>query len=267
MLEFFFAEPLSEKEIFSLFDEQIIKQQQIHWDKNNQSVTAREVIMLGELILKQKPFKAETHQIQEAMLEGIRQMGIPRLPWNKELRQWQARVQLLRHYEIGKTLPDISDQALESTLENWIMLWLDHIRDWISLERLDLKSALNTQLDWQQQNLLDHCCPVFMQVPSGSKIQIEYRLGEQPILAVRLQELFGLKENPTIMKGQLPLMLHLLSPARRPVQITQDLESFWINTYPEVKKELMGRYPKHHWPEDPMLARATNKTKSFSRKR
>jgi ATP-dependent helicase HrpB len=156
--------------------------------------------------------------------------------------------------------PDVSDSALLATLESWLLPYITELSRLTHLKRLDLHAILLAQLDWPAQQRLDEQAPTHLRVPSGSRVRLDYSQAT-PVLAVRLQEMFGLTETPRIAAGRVPLLLHLLSPARRPVQITQDLAAFWQGSYHDVRKELKGRYPKHHWPEDPLRAQATTRTR------
>lgn len=157
--------------------------------------------------------------------------------------------------------PDLSDAWLSSHLGDWLAPWLAGINSREQLQRLDLGGILQARLDWRQRQSLEREAPSHLQVPSGSRISLRYSAEAPPILAVRLQELFGLADTPRVGGGRVPVVLHLLSPAQRPMQITDDLAGFWKRTYPEVKKELKGRYPKHYWPDDPMQADATARAK------
>lgn len=157
--------------------------------------------------------------------------------------------------------PDLSDEWLSKHLSDWLGPWLPGINNKEHLQRLDLSGILKASLDWQQQQLLDREAPSHLKVPSGSRVPLHYTVEGPPVLAVRLQEMFGLADTPRIGGGKVPVMLHLLSPAQRPMQITDDLAGFWQRTYPDVKKELKGRYPKHYWPDDPVHAEATAKAK------
>jgi ATP-dependent helicase HrpB len=156
----------------------------------------------------------------------------------------------------GETWPDVSDAGLADTLENWLEPYLDDVTGLKDLKKIDFGAALKAHLPWSQQQRLKALAPTHLEVPSGSRRPIDYS-GETPILAVRIQEMFGARKTPAIAEGRQPLLLHLLSPAGRPAQITQDLEGFWRNSYPAVRKDLKGRYPKHDWPEDPLTARPT----------
>ncbi|MCW8959012.1 MAG: ATP-dependent helicase HrpB, partial [Gammaproteobacteria bacterium] len=234
-------------------------QRRIAWERESESVVACEERRLGELVVAQRPLQqAETEQISMAMLEGIREMGINALPWSDEARQLQARLVSLRHWLPEEGWPDVSDTALLASLELWLAPWLTGISRRVHLQRLNLTELLLARLEWAQQQRLQQAAPSHLQVPSGSRKRLQYRIdGSAPVLAVKLQELFGLAETPRVADGKVPVMLHLLSPAQRPLQVTQDLKSFWDNTYPEVKKEMKGRYPKHPWPDDPWNAPPT----------
>jgi len=162
-------------------------------------------------------------------------------------------------------LPDLSDGVLTETLSHWLMPFLDRVTSAAGLKRVNLSSALSSLLPWKAQQMIENHAPTHVTVPSGSRIPLQYRDDKgplvSPVLAVRLQEMFGLTKSPAIARGRIMVTLHLLSPAGRPVQITKDLESFWKNTYHDVKKDLMGRYPKHYWPEDPLAALPTKRVK------
>jgi len=158
-------------------------------------------------------------------------------------------------------LPDFSEHSLLNTLTEWLQPYLTNENSIKQCQKLDMVKLLLNQLSWEQQQLIDKLAPEKITVPSGSNIRIDYSDPLTPVLAVRLQEVFGLYETPTLLNGSCKLMMHLLSPARRPMQVTQDLHSFWQTTYHEVKKELRGKYKRHYWPDDPLTAQATSKTK------
>jgi ATP-dependent helicase HrpB len=171
-------------------------------------------------------------------------------------------VMLLRRTEgAAAGWPDVSDESLLKILEQWLGPFIAGMNQLTHVRKIDLTHALNSLLTWIQRRELDRLAPVYLPVPSGSHIRLDYEAGEQPVLSVKLQEMFGARETPTVVDGKVPVMLHLLSPAGRPVQVTQDLAGFWAGTYHQVKKELRGRYPKHPWPDDPLLAEATRRTK------
>ncbi len=254
------AAPLDPAALEAEFAGQIETQDRIAWDPREAAVTAVRERRFGALVLERRRLDAPPAEaVLEALLAGIRAMGLEALPWSPACRQWQARVQWLRAQDphAAPPWPDVSDAALLETLEQWLAPWLSGMRRRDHLARLDLASVLHGLLDWPQRQRLDALAPTHLQVPSGSRIAIDYLDGDIPALAVRLQEVFGLTETPRIAGGRVPVLMKLLSPARRPVQVTRDLTSFWNHTYDEVRRELKGRYPKHYWPEDPREAVAT----------
>jgi ATP-dependent helicase HrpB len=238
----------------------------VRWDAQQQVVVARHEERFFALVLDSRASTAvDPEKLRAAMLEGIRRLGIDALPWTNEAREWQARVLSLRHWLPDENWPDVSDAALLETLADWLGPYLDGITRREHLARLDLFAALKAHLDWEQGRRLDEGAPTHITVPSGSHLRLEYHPGESPVLAVKLQEMFGLADSPRVAWGKVPVTLHLLSPGKRPIQVTQDLRGFWERTYAEVKKELKGRYPKHPWPDDPWnaapTARATKRRK------
>lgn len=239
----------------------------VAWDEREQAVSARHERRLGALVLASRPLATVDRERQrQALITGIRRLGLDCLPWTPALRQWQARVVTLHHWCPEQGWPEISDDRLLATLEDWLGPWLTGLSRRTHLAQLDLGAILKAQLGWPLNNQLDQAAPTHLTVPSGSRIQLAYgAVGEPPVLAVKLQELFGLAEAPRLNGGRIPLLLHLLSPARRPIQITRDLASFWHTTYAEVKKELKGRYPKHPWPDDPWTASPSRGTRAQRR--
>jgi ATP-dependent helicase HrpB len=196
----------------------------------------------------------------KAMLHGIRQMGIQCLPWDKEALAFQQRVQWLKKTSFSpEDLPDLSDSALLDSLENWLSPFLEGIRKKDQLIKLPLLTILRSQIQHPLDRQIDSLAPSHLKLPSGSVAAFDYS-GDQPVLAVRLQELFGQVDTPKICNGKVSVLIHLLSPARRPLAVTQDLHSFWTNVYPEIRKQMRARYPRHVWPEDPLNAKPTNKT-------
>jgi ATP-dependent helicase HrpB len=237
----------------------------VRWDGQQQVVVARREERFGALVLDNRPLAdADANQMRIAMLDGVRRLGIEALPWTRETREWQARVLSLRHWLPAENWPDVSDMALRETLDDWLGPYLDGVTRRDHLTRLDLSAILKNMLGWEQGRRLEEEAPTHLEVPSGSRIRLEYVPGESPVLKVKLQEMFGLADTPRVAGGKVPVTLHLLSPAQRPIQVTQDLRGFWERTYPEVKKELKGRYPRHPWPDDPWSAtptrRATRRT-------
>ncbi|HEU4685079.1 MAG TPA: ATP-dependent helicase HrpB [Nitrospira sp.] len=257
------AAPLSLTDIESLHRDSIVERDRIVWDEKMQAVRATRQRRLGSLVLSERGLSnPDPSAVVAALLEGVRRAGLPALAWTPELQQWQARVQCLRHAEgPDSKWPDLSDEALTKTLEDWLGPYLREMTTLDRVLRMDLTVPLQARLTWEQQRDLARLAPTHLTVPSGSHIRIDYTQPDVPVLAVRLQELFGCTETPRIAGGKIPLMLHLLSPAKRPVQVTQDLAGFWERTYHDVRKELRGRYPKHHWPEDPLAAPPTARTK------
>jgi len=233
----------------------------IAWDKRTAAVKMERSLCLGALSLKTEPLEhADPARVAAALIDGIRLSGIGCLPWTPGIRRWQERVCFLRRVSgDGGGWPDVSDPALADSLESWLVAHIGGITRIIGLKKLDLGAALGGLLSWQQRRRLDEWAPTHIEVPSGSRIRVDYS-GDPPILAVRLQEMFGCMQTPRVAGGGQPLLLQLLSPAGRPVQVTQDLAGFWAGSYHEVKKEMRGRYPKHHWPDDPLSAVPTRRT-------
>jgi len=253
----------------ALFDEvlaeQVSQRDELEWDEREGVLRAERQRRVGELILSREPLPGLDDEARgRALLGLVRRKGLELLPWTPDLRQWQARISLLRALDLatGDTSewPDVSDDALLARLEDWLLPYLGKVSRLAHFAQLDLKAMLATLLPWPLPQRLDELAPVTIAVPSGSRVRLDYS-ESPPVLAVRLQELFGLGDTPRVAGGRLPVKLHLLSPARRPVQVTQDLASFWANTYLEVKKDLKGRYPKHYWPDDPLVAEPTARAK------
>lgn len=260
----FLAAPLSAADLERHFEALIAVREDVSWDSREQAVRLRRQRRLGALVLKDEPLTAAApERVTAAMIQGIRELGLASLPWSKAVLQWRARVAFLRRVE-GGNWPDLSDQALLDTLEDWLDPFLDGVTRRAHLSRLDLDAILKAQLDWPRQKALDELAPTHIAVPSGSRVPVDYDSGDEPVLAVRLQEMFGLAATPRIAGGRVPLLLHLLSPARRPVQVTRDLASFWANAYRQVKADLKGQYPKHSWPDDPLQAEPTARAKPRS---
>lgn len=228
---------------------------EVNWDERQAAVTARRERRFGALLLDSAPLtNIDPESLCQAMLAGIRQMGLSSLPWTPELRDWQARLLSMRYWFPDEGWPEVSNDQLIGCLEVWLAPWLGNITRREHLSRLDLSAALQRVLDHRLQARLNEQAPAHLSVPGGSRIRLRYIPGEPPVLAVKLQELFGLADTPRIAGGRIPVTLHLLSPAQRPIQVTQDLRGFWERTYAEVRKELKGRYPKHPWPDDPWTA-------------
>jgi ATP-dependent helicase HrpB len=252
-----------------LFDdvlaEQVRSVEQLDWDEREGVMVAERQRKVGALILSREPLTGlDADARARALLGLVRRKGLALLPWTPELRQWQARVGLLRGLDVavGKSSewPDVGDEALLASLEGWLQPYLGKVSRLSHFSQLDLSSIVRNLLPWPLPQRLDEYAPQHLPVPSGSSVRLDYS-ETPPVLAVRLQELFGLAQTPSVAQGRQPVLLHLLSPARRPVQVTQDLASFWANTYEQVKKDLKGRYPKHYWPDDPLVAEPTARIK------
>jgi ATP-dependent helicase HrpB len=260
----FLAAPIGLDDLNAHFGALIRESAEIRWDDRLGAVSAKRERRLGALLLASSEMRdPDPDALQQAVIVGLRQLGIQQLPWTKELSQWRARAMLMRRYQIAapSSWPDLSDEALERDIEQWAPAWIMGFTRREHFAKLDLGNALRSFLTHAQGNILEREAPTHFTVPSGSRIPIDYLDGENPSLSVRLQELFGLNSTPMVAGGKLPLVLKLLSPAGRPVQITKDLVSFWNRGYHEVKKDLKGRYPKHYWPDDPYTAQATRRAR------
>jgi ATP-dependent helicase HrpB len=254
----FLAATLSLGEIISHHGHLLTKEDRVDW--KNRKVEAVSVLSLGSLEIKrEKQPNTDPVHIQQCLIRAIQEMGISCLNWQKKSREFQEKL-LTAHGISPEKWPDISDEVLIKDL-CWLEPYLGSISSLKQLQKIDLHTILLSRLSWQEQQELERLLPSHFQVPSGSRVKLQYIPGESPVLAVRIQEMFGATETPAVFNGRLPVTVHLLSPARRPVQVTGDLSSFWKNTYPEVKKELAGRYPKHYWPDDPLVAQATARCK------
>lgn len=235
----------------------------VEWSKRERRIIAASEESIGAVLLSVKPFSPTEDEALPIICEVIKKGQAP-VSFSDEARKFKARVILLRRAFPEQNFPDLSVESLLAIPEEWLLPWLGRIRTADDLLSLEILPALAAQLSWKQLQFLDEQAPTHMTVPSGSRIAIDYASGEIPVLAVKLQEMFGLADTPTIAGGRVKILLHLLSPARRPVQVTQDLKGFWNSGYQQVKKELKGRYPKHPWPDDPWNAAPTRKIKPRS---
>lgn len=234
------------------------QQEYLGWDDNKGQVIGEERLLLGKLVINKKPLKQlGTQQKTQGLLEHLKNKGLPFTPDDKRLL---ARLKLFQ--TSNKDITDFSIESLQQQVHQWLGPFVEGITSLTALKKINLTDALLSRLSWDQQQQLAKVVPTHIKVPSGSNVAIDYSQ-HPPVLAVRIQEIFGAPETPTILNGKQPLMMHLLSPARKPLQVTQDLANFWKNTYTEVRKEMKGRYPRHYWPEDPYVAEATSKTKKY----
>lgn len=255
------AAPISLEEIEQHHADQIEAEDIVAWDTAAEAVRARRRVRLGALVLKETPLPdPDPDAMLEALLQGTAALGIERLPWTRNVSQYRQRMSFMHHYQ-PEEWPDVSDAALLASLAEWLGPHCYGLKSRAELERLQLTPILESMLSWSQRQELDEQAPTHITVPSGSRIPVDYSDIESPVLAVRLQEMFGLQNTPRIAGGKVALTIHLLSPAQRPVQVTRDLASFWREAYFEVRKDLKGRYPKHHWPDDPLAALPTNRAK------
>lgn len=257
----YLAAPLTQAEIETLFADTLTEGEVVRWDDRTETVVARRQRRLGACVLEDKPLPApDPARLAEGLIDGIRRTGLHVLPWDKRSDQLRARIAFLRAAE-GAPWPDVSDAALLAGLEDWLAPYLSGMSRLAALRKLDMAEVLKALLPWDLQQRLEREAPTHFQVPTGSRIALDYSTGETPVLAVRLQEMFGCTEHPTIAGGRVPLVVHLLSPAHRPVQVTKDLPGFWTSSYAAVKADMKGRYPKHPWPDDPLSAAPTTRAK------
>jgi len=255
------AAPITQEEIEGALGADIEQRDEIAFDRQARALRARAVRRYGALVLSERPLPVPaTEEAARALASGLMSLGLDALPFSKALAQWRERVMFLRHAE-GDEWPDLSDEALAATADQW---FAPHLVGKSGLGEIGpdlLSDALRSLLPWNLQRRLDAEAPTHIEVPTGSQIPVDYGSGEGPVLAVRVQELFGLDKHPTIAGGRVPLILHLLSPAQRPIQITRDLPGFWRGSWAAVRADMRGQYPKHPWPEDPLTAPPTRRAK------
>jgi ATP-dependent helicase HrpB len=254
------AAPLTRSDIEEHMSERLRRRESVEWSSREQAVIARRTVELDAIVLEEKPLpEIPVEAARAAMLTGVRELGIDALPWSRESRDLQARIEFVRKLRdpADTSWPVVSDADLADSVETWLPPWLDGITRKEHLARIPLMDVLRSLLTWEQQRELDSLAPTHLQVPSGSQIRVDYLDPSAPALSVRLQEVFGLDATPRIGGGRTPVTFKLLSPAQRPVQVTRDLASFWRGSYAEVRKDMRGRYPKHYWPENPLEAQPT----------
>jgi ATP-dependent helicase HrpB len=253
------AAPLTRDEIEEHLSDRLERGDSVEWNSREQAVLARRVVRLDAIMLEEKPLHdVPAEAARAAMLQGVQELGIEALPWTRDARDLQARMEFVRVLDEGDAAwPAVSDATLAATTEVWLAPWLDGVTRRDHLARLSLPEILRALLPWEKQRRLDELAPTHLQVPSGSNIRIDYLDESAPAVSVKLQEVFGLDATPRIGGGRVPITFKLLSPAQHPVQVTRDLASFWRGSYADVRKDMRGRYPKHYWPENPLEAEAT----------
>ena len=264
------AAPVDEARLRRDFGARFSDRDEVRWDDARRALVAERVQRFDGIVLDARPAgRVDPAQAAQALTDAVRTLGIDALPWRESLAQWRARVRCLHAWMPELALPDLSDAALLATLDTWLRpAFVGKTRlDALSEDELSEALKSGAGIDWALRQRIDALAPTRIVVPSGMERGIEYAYDTAtdapapPVLAVKLQELFGLADTPRVADGRVPLTLHLLSPGGRPLQITRDLRSFWERTYPEVKKEMKGRYPKHPWPDDPWSAKATHRAK------
>ena len=264
----YLAAPLESEAMERLHRNLLKEEDAVWWDEKTEAALAARRTLLGSLVLREAPLRGKdfpSDKVQDCVEKAILRLGMACLPWTEELRQWQARVMLMRRMEAG-AWPDVSDPGLLADMElhpgeSWLSPWLSGVTRRAQFSSIALDKALRSLLPHSLARKLEHEVPTHIEVPSGSLIRIDYLPEAGPVLAVKLQEMFGQKESPSVCEGRCPLTVHLLSPAGRPLQVTRDLAGFWRGAYAAVRAEMRGRYPKHPWPEDPLSAQPTRKTK------
>lgn len=251
----YLAAALDRDELELALGDDLEDEEVVAWDQRAGDVVAERRTRLGELVLDRVRIDAAgDERTVAALLDGVRQEGLRILPWTRQAHELRARIHFL-HRHLGGGWPDLSDEVLLGSLESWLGPFLLRARRRADLEDVPLVDALRALVPPELQGRLDELAPTHLSVPSGSRIRVDYGSRDVPVLPVRVQEMFGARRTPRVAGGEVPVLLRLLSPARRPVQVTDDLAGFWERTYGEVRSELRGRYPKHHWPEDPYSAR------------
>jgi len=242
----------------------VSEEEHVEWDYRAERFVAEKHNRVGSILLSTEPLQIVSDQARGAALLGVvRKKGLSILPWSKNLHQWRSRIKLLHGAfadDAENPWPDLGDEALLETLEEWLLPYLSDIKNLQDFQRLDLKGIFRALLPWPLPLELERLAPERWAAPSGGSVAIDYTQSP-PVLAIKLQEMFGCEETPEVAQGRVALQIHLLSPAQRPIHITQDLASFWRNGYESVRKEMKGRYPKHPWPDDPLAAIPTAKTK------
>jgi ATP-dependent helicase HrpB len=255
------AAPISLEEIEARFSSEIERRDDVVFDGAAASLRGRQSERLGAIVLAERPVTVTPNaETAKKLADGIVRLGLNRLPWTKALQQWRDRVMFLRRAE-GEEWPDLSDDGLAANADEWLVPLCEDKTSLNEISADDLSNALGALVPWNMKRRLDAEAPTHFSAPSGSSVPIDYDNAEGPKLAIRVQELFGLDRHPSIAGGKVRLVVELLSPAHRPVQVTRDLPGFWRGSYAAVKTEMRGRYPRHPWPDDPLQAPATRRAK------
>ncbi len=257
------AAALTREEVIEDFGDQVVVDSVVEWHAGSQSVRGRRRSTLGALVLADSALTTlDTALVREAILAEVRRVGVEALPWSDGGRRTRERLAFVHAHSPGDPVwPDVRTESLHASLNDWLAPHLEGVRRWSELAALDWSGMLLALLPWDRRSALDRLAPTHLEVPSGSRIAVDYSDPVAPVLAVKLQEVFGWTTTPMLCDGRVPVTLHLLSPAQRPVQVTRDLAGFWRTSYFEVRKEMRGRYPRHPWPEDPLTAAPTRRAK------
>ncbi|WP_338843383.1 ATP-dependent helicase HrpB [Citrobacter europaeus] len=259
------ALPLDIEALMQACPELLQQSDTIEWDETQGTLKALRRSRIGQLTVKVQPLaKPSEEELHQAMLNGIRDKGLSVLNWTPEAEQFRLRLQCAANWLPEYDWPAVDEDSLLASLESWLLPHMSGVHSLRALKALNVAQALRGLLDWSMLQRLDSELPAHYTVPTGSRIAIRYHEDNPPVLAVRMQEMFGEAKTPTIAQGRIPLVLELLSPAQRPLQVTSDLSAFWQGSYREVQKEMKGRYPKHVWPDDPANTAPTRRTKKYS---
>ncbi len=251
----FLAAAISVEEIRADHAPLVEQRREVAWNQETKRVEAWQTAAVGSIVLARRRWQQPpAAEVAASFLEGVARLGLGALPWTPPSRAFQARLIFL-HEWLPDQWPALDDEELGRDLA-WLAPFVTGMTRAAELKRLDLAGILAARFSWQQLQDLDRLAPSHLEVASGSRLKLRYEPGAPPVLAVRIQEMFGMEDTPTVCQGRVPVLVHLLSPAQRPIQVTRDLRGFWRTTYQEVKKELKGRYPKHFWPDDPLVAEA-----------
>ncbi len=258
------ALPLDIEALAAGVPELLTQSDSVEWDEAQGTLKAFRRTQIGQLVIKVQPLAKPTEdELHQAMLNGIRDRGLGVLNWTPQAQQLRIRLACAARWLPEYDWPDVSEEALLRELDSWLLPEMHGIHSLRALKKIDIIRALQNLLDWSLRQRLDSALPTHYTVPTGSQIALRYDEENPPVLAVRMQEMFGEAQTPVIAEGRVPLVLELLSPAQRPLQITRDLTAFWKGAYREVQKEMKGRYPKHVWPDSPATTPPTRRTKKY----